>query len=305
MEEACVTYDWDNILVGDADLNHSEHFFGKSLPIIVCPFGLCPWNLKTCLTILVFQTEMRRDAVLQINNDKENFANVINKNQTMCTKDLIHFAEKSKKTTQELENQKLDQIEEDLKNLRQLMSKAKVSSTIPAAPTTNAKKPSKSTTNLKSSNKSAKPSSASVPNVVPSAQPKSLPTKETNSSTSSVASNPPAKQSKPSSSCPVAKPPNAYNYVEIYRAKNTRAEQRRREQEQEARVFRPRPLPDFKRSHRLLDSKLADLQKHPVCPETPPTLKRSIEAAARRQIIVSYIALFVFGGMVFGLNGAL
>lgn len=257
---------------------------------------------------------MRRNAVLQIPNDKENFAHVINRNQTMSTKDLFEIvekskksaqeqqedgkvdqkvllenAEKSKKSVQEQEDEKVDQIEADLKNLLQLISQNKGSTAVAPPQPTTVRNPSKSKQNSKPSSKSMKPStSASV------AAPAKHNRHESNSSTSSVASNPPAKQSKPSSSDSVKppNPPNAYNYVAIYKAKNSRAEQQRLEREREARIFRPRPLPDFKRSHRLLDNRLIDLQKNPTCPQTPPTLKRSIESAIRRQILVSLILIF-------------
>lgn len=249
---------------------------------------------------------MRRNAVLQMNNDKENFASVVNWNQTMSTKDLIEIVERSKKTSQaSSEVKKMDQIEEDLKNLRKLMASAKVSSTVPASKPANVKKTSKPpqpTSTKPPSTKTTKATKSTANVAVPSAQPtKHQPqaSKEfSSSSTSSVSSIPSAKSStnnpsaKPQHHNP--NPPNAYNYIEIYRAKTTRAEQKRRDQEREARIFRPRPLPDFKRSHRLLEIKLTDLHKNPVCPETPPTLKRSIEAAARRQIVVSSKIQFFF-----------
>lgn len=258
---------------------------------------------------------MRRDAILQIHNDKENFAHVINRNQTMSTRDLIEITQKFKKESAQAiaetapatrqaevvenpntapnDDQKIDKIASDLENLLQMIAKNKLSKENAPSTAANTKKPLNSAKSVPKPT-SAVPSGSSGP-LLPK-QPQLQRKGSTASTSSSHASGPPTKQTKAPTAVPPrpANPPNAYNYVAIYKAKNTRAEERRREQEREARAFRPRPLPDFKRSHRLMESKLSELKKMPVLPQTPPTLKRSIEAAARRQAIVSHLVSIAY-----------
>lgn len=297
---------WNNIMVGDTHSNDSQQFFGR---LSALEYGKTGCNmqhhsttfkmaLRTPLSFFMLYEDRRREAMQKVKGHaqfqplaNDPFDDITAANQqrpgqpTMGSKELMSLLEPVTQKRREAaaaadtgnkenESEKLLRMVEQRIGACTIKDERKPSSTQASAAAAANVQPSKraaasgaTTTTTAKATRSAD-TSPRVFKVPPAVK-----------RTASAASVRPLSAAAAGPSTAVAVVPNAYRYKAIYEQKLQRKTERLLEEERQARRVVARPMPNFEQAHRQLEHKQSN--RPLTCPNTPKTLKYSLQSAER------------------------